>query len=293
MNSNPRIEYRLSSNAPKLSAPGGRPIIVHVIVNLEYWPFDKRMPRVLGSSPHGITPKPDVLNFSWYEYGMRCGMPRFLRALGDRGLKASCAINAGVIDVYPECAAAVAESEWELIGHCYEQCALTRETEADVISRTVKRISQFTGQSVNGWLGSGLVETDATPELLFSEGVRYVCDWGLDDLPVNLKTEQGHLVAMPSSCALDDGLVFGIETRPSDEMYTRLNSTLRVFEQEALENPRIITIGLHPHLMGEPHRFYFLERMLDELTVRDDTVFMTGTEILNWFERQSLHGDGG
>jgi peptidoglycan/xylan/chitin deacetylase (PgdA/CDA1 family) len=252
-------------------------------MNVEYWPFEKKMPRGVGTSPHGISPSPDVLNFSWYEYGMRCGMPRFLRVLGHRGIKASCAINAGVIDVYPDCADAIVEAGWELIGHCYEQRALTPETEEEVITRTVDRLYGYTGEHVAGWLGSGLVETDRTPELLRSAGIRYVCDWGLDDIPVWMETAHGRLIAMPSSCAIDDGLVFGIETRPSDEMYTRLLATLDVFERELEQNPRIITIGLHPHLMGEPHRFVYLDRMLDALQSRSDTIFMNGTEIADWF----------
>jgi peptidoglycan/xylan/chitin deacetylase (PgdA/CDA1 family) len=285
MTSNPRIPYVLSSDRARLAPPLGKPIIVHFIANVEYWPFEKKMPRGLVSSPHGISPSPDVANFSWYEYGMRCGMPRIIRALQQRGVKVSCALNAGVIDVYRSCADAIAKAGWELIGHCYEQRALSADTEAEVIGRTLERIRSFTGKPVTGWLGSGLVETDRTPEILRSHGVRYVCDWGLDDLPSWMRTGNGPLIAMPSSCAIDDGLVFGIETRPSDEMYVRLVNTLKTFERELDDNPRVITIGLHPHLIGEPHRVFSLEQMLDLLQGRTDTIFMNGTEIADWFEQ--------
>lgn len=285
MASNPRIPYQLSSQRRKLAPPDGKPLIVHVITNVEYWPYEKPMPRGLMTSPHGLSPNPDVLNFSWYEYGMRCGVPRFIKALGSRGLPASCAINAGVIDVYPACAEAILESGWEFIAHNYEQKALTLETEEDVIGRTVARIGAFSGRPVRGWLGSGFAETERTPERLRATGIRYVCDWGLDDLPTWLTTSGGGpLIAMPSSLAIDDGLVFGIQTRPSDEMYTRLVNTVRTFESETDTNPRVITIGLHPHLMGEPHRGPYLDQMLDFLLDRNDTIFMTGTQLADWFE---------
>jgi hypothetical protein len=42
-------------------------------------------------------------------------------------------------------------------------------------------------------------------------------------------------------------------------------------------------VPLHPHLMGVPHRFGFLERFLDALVARKDAVFMTGAQIADWF----------
>ena len=42
---NPRIPYELSSIRKKLLVPDGKSIIVHVVMNIEYWPFDKPMPR--------------------------------------------------------------------------------------------------------------------------------------------------------------------------------------------------------------------------------------------------------
>ena len=83
-------------------------------------------------------------------------MARLLRALGDRGLAASCSINAAAIDVYLACADAIKEAGWELIGHCYEQRALDLETEEEVIRKTIDRIAAFTGEPVQGWQGAGL-----------------------------------------------------------------------------------------------------------------------------------------
>jgi hypothetical protein len=40
---------------------------------------------------------------------------------------------------------------------------------------------------------------------------------------------------------------------------------------------RPLTIALHPHIMGVPHRAYYLARCLDLLLARDDTIFVTGS----------------
>jgi len=56
-----------------------------------------------------------------------------------------------------------------------------------------------------------------------------------------------------------------------------------LFDRELTSQPRVLTLGLHPHLIAVPHRFVYLERMLDVLQARSDTVFMTGRGIADWY----------
>ena len=56
-------------------------------------------------------------------------------------------------------------------------------------------------------------------------------------------------------------------------MYLRLENTVDTFDSETKKNPRILSIGFHPHLIGVPHRIGYLDRMLDLLMARDDTIF--------------------
>jgi len=46
----------------------------------------------------------------------------------------------------------------------------------------------------------------------------------------------------------------------------------------------VLTLALHPHLIGVPHRFAWLERMLDILQARDDAVFVVGRQIADWYK---------
>jgi hypothetical protein len=66
-------------------------------------------------------------------------------------------------------------------------------------------------------------------------------------------------------------------------MYNRLRDTLQWFDHELQKGPRIITLGLHPHLIAVPHRIVYLEKMLDLLQERTDVIFMTGGQIADWF----------
>ena len=58
-------------------------------------------------------------NYSWVEYGMRCGLPRLFDVLGSRGIKASAWMNAQCADVYASAAERAASAGWDFVGHSW------------------------------------------------------------------------------------------------------------------------------------------------------------------------------
>jgi hypothetical protein len=48
----------------------------------------------------------------------------------------------------------------------------------------------------------------------------------------------------------------------------------------------VLALGLHPHLIGVPHRFGSFERMLDLLMASPAVTFMTGSQIADWYAAQ-------
>jgi len=263
--------------------------MVHLVVNVEHWQFESSMPRTIITPPHGKETVPDVPNFSWADYGMRAGLPRILRAIEERGLPASTSINAGVITAYPQAARAMRAMGIEFVGHGVHQKSLNHnqgETEEALIAKSLEMITNFTGQRPRGWLSPGLRETFDTPELLRKQGVEYVFDWVVDDVPHWMHTNEGPLLALPYNLEINDSIVYAIERHTSDEMYERLVRTLALFEEEAKRRPRVLGIGLHPHLIGVPHRFGSFQRMLDLLMKSSNVCFVTGGQIADWFTAQ-------
>lgn len=282
---NPRIPHQMASERPKLSPPDGKPIMVHLVVNVENWLFDNAMPRKILTAPHGLEQIPDIPNYSWAEYGMRCGMPRLLDCFAERGLPASVSLNAGVIEAYPTVSAAMRDADWEFIGHGVHQKSIQGEVdEAALIAQSLSMIEAFTGKRPGGWLGPGLKETMDTPDILKQQGVEYVFDWVLDDLPCWMTTIHGPLMSLPYTLEINDSVIYAVEKHASPEMHRRLVDTLELFDRETKSQPRVLTLGLHPHLIAVPHRMVYLEKMLDLLQDRSDTIFMTGRSIADWFE---------
>ena len=284
---NPRIPYVFSNDGPALKPADGKPILVHLVINVEHWQFEAGMPRTIITPPHGKETIPDVPNFSWADYGMRAGLPRMIEAIGSRGLPASTSFNAGVIQAYPRAAQAMHEAGWEFIGHGVHQKALNHaDGEESLIVTALDMIQSFTGTRPRGWLSPGLRESFDTPEILKRQGVDYVCDWVVDDVPRWMSTREGPLLSVPYNVEINDSIIYAIEKHSSPEMLLRLENTLRLFEREAPKHPRVLAIGLHPHLIGVPHRFEYLERMLDVLMKSPQVTFMTGSQIADWYTAQ-------
>jgi allantoinase len=293
--SNPRIPYQMSSRRAPLEPLNGKPLMVHVVMNIEYWPFDRPMPRGIIPAPHGASPPPpDIPNYSWVEYGMRCGMPRIMDMLAARGLPASAFTNAQVADVYPDLMQAVVEANWELVGHGWFQQSLKQaEDETDVIRRSLARLEQVSGKPTRAWLGPGLGETLDTVDILKSEKIEFLHDWVLDDLPVWIRTKHGPMVGLPYTFELNDVPIYAVQNGSSDEYLKRLQATVAVYEREIARTgqPRVITLALHPHIIGVPHIAYYFEQALDLLAAREDTVFVTSSMMGDWFV--AADGTGG
>ena len=280
-----RIPYELTDERTRLAPPHGKPLIVHVVVNVEVWPFDRPMPRGILTPPHGQGAVPDLPNWGWAEYGLRAGMPRFFRVLD--GVPVSCAINSDVIEVYPRLAERIRDAGWEWVGHgTFQQSVRSVADEHAMIAEAKAAVERYTGTRMRGWLGPGLQETFDTPDILKELGFDYLCEWCIDDAPSWMQTKHGRIVSIPYCFETNDSVIYAVEKHSSDEMEKRLESTLQCFAREVAEGPRILTIPLHPHLMGVPHRIAFLEDFLARLKQREDAVFMTGEQIADWFAKE-------
>ncbi|MFT5507462.1 MAG: allantoinase [Hyphomicrobiaceae bacterium] len=291
--SNPRVPFQLSNQRKRLEPPGGKPIICNIVMNIEYWPFDRPMPRGVLPPPHGaqVAP-PDVPNYSWVEYGMRCGMPRIMDMLAARKLRASAFTNAQVCDVYPSLMDEVIKANWELVGHGWFQKSLKHvDDEIEEITKSLARLEAAGGQRPRAWLGAGLGQTFDTPDHLKASGVEFLHDFVVDDLPFWIRTKHGPLVGLPYTFDLNDVPTYAIQNQSGDEMLTRLKATLSIFERETASNPRVLTLALHPHIIGVPHIAYQFEKALDILVARDDITFMTSSQIGDWFV--AADGTGG
>ena len=285
MNRREKLPHQPIINRPKLLLKNNKKIILWVIVNLEVWDPDLPQPRNILPPPMNAPMLPDLPNWSWHEYGMRVGFWRILKALQERQISSTLALNATVVDYYPETVEAAIKANWEPMGHGYIQRPMHKVDNQFVdIKSAINKIENFTKEEVIGWESPGLTETADTLDILSEHGIKYTANWPVDDLPQDLKVKSGkRMITLPYPIEINDVVMTSVQVHKSDEIFTRGKLQFDRLYQEADENVKIMAISVHPYLTGVPHRISFFEQLLDYILNHQDVEIMTGKDIYNWY----------
>ena len=285
---NPRADFVPLPDRPALHLPRGARVAVLLVMNVEQNEFDQPVGRPLSPQPPGRERLPDVPNFSWFEYGLRVGIWRVLGATRRLNVPMTMALNGSVCDFYPQVAQAALDAGWDVVGHGYHQRPLAAENdEAAAIRLALDTIEEFTGTRPLGWLGPGLGESAETPELLVEEGVEFVLDWVNDDQPYELKVNKGRLFSVPYSNELNDIGVYIRLGHPGPSMLERVHDHLTTLLNDEPETARVMSVGLHPFIVGQPHRFPYFVKMLELIMNTPGAIPMTATDLYRWYREQA------
>lgn len=282
-----RFEYSAMPERERLQLPDKARMAVYLIVNVEEWDIQKPVAREYVTPPAGVVTVPNVPNWSWHEYGMRVGIWRIMEALSKRNLRANISVNAGVCEGHGEpVAKAGLEAGWDFLGHGYAQAAIhTVEDQQAVIRKSFEVIKNYTGKAPKGWQGPGLHETLDTVDYLAEAGFKFVCDWPMDEHPVEMQTSAGPIMAIPYSFELSDLPMMVVHTHESDVWLKRAVDQFDRLYEESADQPRIMSMGIHPYIMGVPHRIKYFEAAYDHMLKKADVWFTTADEIYEWFKR--------
>jgi len=269
--------------------PGGKTLAVWIIPNVEVWQFDS--PAGSAISPNTANRVPDVINYSWREYGMRVGLWRIADILDDAQVRATVTLNSSVCEVYPKAVEEMQRRGWEFMGHGITNSrnlsGLALDEERQVIQTTLRTIEQATGKRPRGWLGPGLAETFHTLDLLAEEGVNYVGDWNSDDQPFPMKVKSGKMFAVPYGMDINDMSLYNRQGYTGEQYLQALTDQFNTLYADSRTTARVMGIPLHPFLSGQPWRAPYLKRALAHFRQHDRVWFATGSEIVEAYEKVS------
>ncbi len=280
-----RFEFSAMPERKKWTLPEGKRMAVYSIVNIEEWDIEKPIAREYVTSPAGVVTVPNIPNWSWHEYGMRVGIWRLMDFYARHNLKAGVSINASVCSGHGEpVARALRDAGWEFIGHGAHQAALhTVEDQRANIRQSFEVLKEYTGTAPKGWLGPGLHGTLDTLDYLSEEGFKYVCDFPMDEQPVEMKATGGDVMAMPYSMELSDLPMMVVAGHQSHVWYDRAVDQFDMMYEESADQPRVLSMGVHPYIMGVPHRMKHFKAAYEYMLKHDDVWFCTPGEIYDWF----------
>lgn len=271
---NPWYPWVPRPQRPRITWPGGRRVAAVVLVVLEWFPLD------MGGSPVRVPgglerPYPDIGMYSLRDYGNRVGAHRIFDVLDALGLQATVAVNSAIAERHPTLIEEVQRRGWEVVAHGIDMgtphhSGLSLEEERQQMDTALGTLHRHVPGPVTGWLSPGRSESMHTLELLAEAGLRYVCDWPNDDRPYRMTTDAGPLTALPVSNELDDHTIL-VEMRHSEDAFAeQVIDHLRWLREEAApDDGRLITLTLHPWIMGQPHRIRALRTALQALAADD------------------------
>lgn len=136
-----------------------------------------------------------------------------------------------------------------------------------------------------------MTETEQTLDLLRLNGIQYVADWVIDDLPQDIITPHGTITSIPYSVETNDIVIHALQQLPSDQFLKRCTDQFDRLYQEGAENARVMAISIHPYITGVPHRIKYVEALLDYVISHNGVALMTASEIGDWYrtEMARLH----
>src|SRR5262249_22679581 len=147
---------------------------------------------------------------------------------------------------------------WEWMAHGLTNSmlftGLPEEQERQIINDVLTTISNQTGKRPRGWLSPALTETDNTLDLLTEAGVEYVADWCNDELPYEMRTKGGEIIAIPYTLEIGDIPVFLEHGGNADDFYQMVVEQFEGLYEDGAILPRVMSIALHPFIIGHPFR---------------------------------------
>ena len=276
-----RFGYQAIGSRPHYRWPNGAGLAVYLGFNIEHFAFGEGLGAVIGPA----SPQPDVLNYSWREYGNRVGAWRCLDLFDSLALPCAALINTALYDHCPELVAAFVARGDELVGHGHSnaerQGTLDEAAERALLASCRERMLKESGQAAAGWLSPWISESLHTPDLLAETGYSYTLNWCHDDQPLPMQTRSGKaLWAVPYPQELNDiPMIIARQMDGKDFAQMIVDQLDEMVEQTQAPDapPLVMGIALHPYIVGQPYRLRHLRRALQKVVAARDLgqVWMT------------------
>ena len=261
-----RYAYSAITRRPDFAWPGRKRLAVYLGFNLEHFDFGAGLGAALGPR----SPEPDVLNYSWRDYGNRVGVWRCLELFDELKLPAAAIINTALYDYAPEIIEACVKRGDELVGHGHtnsdRQADMSEEQERVLLTGCKDIIRKKSKQDPAGWLSPWISESAVTPDLLAETGYRYTLNWCHDDQPVKFKVRGGKsLWSIPYPQELNDIPMIVARQMDGRDFADMIVDNFDEMLRQSREQPLVMGIALHPYLVGQPYRLRHLRRALKHI----------------------------
>ncbi|MEM7024660.1 MAG: polysaccharide deacetylase family protein [Pseudomonadota bacterium] len=266
---------------PDITWPNGARIAINFVLNYEEGAEytiadgDGRSEAALTevNQPRVPTGMRDLASETMYEYGSRVGFWRLYHLFRDRNLPLTVFAAALAIERNPEAARAIAETNWDITAHGFrwvEHYHMDEATERAEIALAFTSLSSRLGRAPQGWYCRYGPSPNTRRLVVEHGGYAFDCDSYADELPFWVPVAgRSHLV-VPYSLVTNDAKFHAGGLVTGRDYATFLEDSLTVLRAEASRGPRMMSVGLHPRIVGHPGRCAGLISFLDHVSALND-----------------------
>ena len=209
---------------------------------------------------------------SIYEYGSRVGIWRLMRMFDDRNLHFTVFAIGMALERHPEAAKAMAEAGHEMATHGYrwiDYAEVSEEVEREHIRLAVQAGIRTTGSRPLGFF-QGRTSMNSLRLAVEEGGFLYTADSFADDLPYWVEVDGQPFLVVPYTLDVNDmrfTMMQGFNS--GDQFYTYMKDAFDLLYAEGETAPKMLSVGLHPRVVGRPARGAALARFLDYILAHD------------------------
>lgn len=290
----PRELAGYGEHPPKVEWEGGAKVAVQIVVNYEEgseksFAMGDGVNDILYELPWAIEGQRDLAVETMYEYGSRAGIWRLFRVFGSAGVPVTVFGAAVALERNPDVARKIVERGDEVVGHGYRwsnHFEMTRDDEREAIRLAVASIERTTGARPLGWYCREMSVN--TRELVVEEGgFLYDSDTYNDDLPYWTTVHgQAHLVVPYTLVVNDVRYVVGTGYGSPDHFFETAKACFDRLRDDGDDVSRMMSIGLHPRITGNPARSDGLARFIDYAQSTGDAWFAKRIDVARTFVAQ-------
>jgi len=281
---------------PDLRWPDGARVAVSVVINIEAGAElnladgDERNNSVYEINEL-VEAVPDFCMSSHFDYGPRAGYWRIIRVLERFGVLSTASCAGRSLERAPWLAQDLIARGHEVSCHSYRwerHSEMSLEHERKVIDRAVGAVEQACGTRPVGWHTRGAPSPNTRRLLVEEFGFLYDSDAYDDDLPYLREVAGRTHVIVPYAFDTNDmGFMAGGKFALAEDFARCCIDAFDVLHVEGERHPKMMSVGLHPRLIGRPSRIVGLERFLEHVQRRGGAWFARRRDIARHWKEES------
>ena len=230
---------------------------------------------------------PDFCMSSHFDYGPRAGYWRVMRVLERYQVLSTASCAGRSLERTPWLGHDLVSRGHEVSCHSYRwerHSEMSLEHERTVIRTAVEAIEKACGQRPVGWHTRGAPSVNTRRLLAEEFDFLYDSDAYDDDLPYLRQVAGRPFVIVPYAFDTNDmGYMAGGKFSTAHDFASCCIDAFDTLHAEGEDHPRMMSVGLHPRLIGRPSRIAGLERFLEHVQKKGGAWFAPRREIaLHW-----------